>query len=95
MRLQVNYLRDRDRRGQVTYTGAYTQNLNNPNTTGDGLADFLLGYPQNTLRNVGNKQAYLRQSVLGADAQDDWRASPRLTVKSGLRFRLLHFRPAL
>jgi hypothetical protein len=86
MRFQLNYLRDQDQRGQFTYTGAYTQDLNNPNTTGDAFADFLLGYPQNTLRNVGNTQAYLRQSVLGAYIQDDWRAAPRLTVNFGLRY---------
>jgi len=86
MRFQLNYLRDQDQRGQFTYTGAYTEDLNNPNTTGDAFADFLLGYPQNTLRNVGNTQAYLRQSVLGAYVQDDWRVSPRLTVNLGLRY---------
>jgi outer membrane receptor protein involved in Fe transport len=86
MRFQLNYLRDQDQRGQFTYTGAYSQDLKNPNTTGDAFADFLLGYPQNTLRNVGNTQAYLRQSVLGAYVQDDWRVAPRLTVNLGLRY---------
>jgi carboxypeptidase family protein len=86
IRFQLNYLRDQDQRGQFTYTGAYTEDLNNPNTTGDAFADFLLGYPQNTLRNVGNTQAYLRQTVLGAYVQDDWRAAPRLTLNFGLRY---------
>ncbi len=86
MRFQLNYLRDQDQRGQFTYTGAYTEDLNNPNTTGDAFADFLLGYPQNTLRNVGNTQAYLRQSVLGAYVQDDWRLASRLTLNFGLRY---------
>jgi len=85
-RFQLNYLRDQDQRGQFTYTGAYTEDLNNPNTTGDAFADFLLGYPQNTLRNIGNTQAYLRQNILGAYAQDDWRATPRLTLNFGLRY---------
>ena len=86
MRFQLNYLRDQDQRGQFTYTGAYTEDLNNPNTTGDAFADFLLGYPQNTLRNIGNTQAYLRQNVVGAYIQDDWRAAPRLTLNFGLRY---------
>ena len=85
-RYQINYLRDQNQRGQFTYTGAYTQDLNNPNTTGDAFADFLLGYPQNTLRNIGDTQAYLRQWSLGAYIQDDWRAAPRLTVNAGLRY---------
>ncbi len=89
MRFQLNYLRDQDQRGQFTYTGAYTQDLNNPNTTGDAFADFLLGYPQNTLRNIGNTQAYLRQNVIGAYIQDDWRAAPRLTLNFGLRYEYM------
>ncbi|HEX3879645.1 MAG TPA: carboxypeptidase regulatory-like domain-containing protein [Bryobacteraceae bacterium] len=85
-RFQLNYLRDQDQRGQFTYTGAYTQDLNNPTTTGDAFADFLLGYPQNTLRNVGNTQAYLRQTMIGAFIQDDWRLTSRLTLNAGLRY---------
>ena len=83
---QLNYLRDNYQRGQFTYTGAYTRDLNNPNSTGDALADFLLGYPQNTIRNVGSPQAYLRQNVFGGYFQDDWRATPRLTLNLGLRY---------
>jgi len=83
---QLNYLRDQYQRGQFIYTGAYTQDLNNPGVTGDPLADFLLGYPQDTSRNVGNTQAYLRQNVLGAYVQDDWRVSRRLTLNLGLRY---------
>ncbi|HVV44660.1 MAG TPA: carboxypeptidase regulatory-like domain-containing protein [Bryobacteraceae bacterium] len=86
IRFQLNYLRDQNQRGQFTYTGAYTQDLNNSANTGDAFADFLLGYPQNTLRNVGDTQAYLRQTVLGAYVQDDWRAAPRLTLNFGLRY---------
>lgn len=86
MRFQLNYLRDQNQRGRFTYTGAYTADLNNPNTTGDAFADFLLGYPQNTLRNIGDTQAYLRQNVMGAYVQDDWRVSPRLTLNLGLRY---------
>ena len=83
---QLNYLRDQFQRGQFQYTGAYTQDLNNPGVTGDPFADFLLGYPQDTSRNVGNTQAYLRQNVLGTYFQDDWRVSRRLTLNLGLRY---------
>jgi Carboxypeptidase regulatory-like domain len=86
-RFQLNYLRDQYQRGQFTYTGAYTQDLNSPSDTGDAFADFLLGYPQNTIRNVGNTQAYLRQNDFAGYFQDDWRASSRLTLNLGVRYQ--------
>src|SRR5260370_862714 len=86
-RFQLNYLRDQYQRGQFTYTGAYPQDLNNPSGTGDAFADFLLGYPQNTIRNVGNTQAYLRQKDFAGYFQDDWRASRQLTLNLGVRYQ--------
>jgi hypothetical protein len=50
------------------------------------LADFLLGFPQNTSRDEGNTQAYLRQNSFGGFVQDDWRVTPRLTLNLGLRY---------
>ena len=86
LHFQLNYLKDQYQRGQFMYTGAFTQDLNNPGATGDALADFLLGYPQDTTRNVGQPQAYLRQNVLAGYLQDDWRVAPRLTLTAGLRY---------
>jgi hypothetical protein len=86
---QLNYLKDQYQRGQFVYTGAFTQDLNNPSVTGDPLADFLLGYPQDTTRNVGQPQAYLRQNVAAGYFQDEWRVSPRLTLTMGLRYEYI------
>lgn len=83
---QLNYLKDQFQRGEFIYTGAFTQDLNNPNATGDPFADFLLGYPQDTMRNVGQPQAYLRQNIIAGYLQDEWRLSPRLTLTYGLRY---------
>lgn len=74
---QLNYLQSKLARGSYLYTGAYT---------GAGLADFLLGFPQDTSRDVGDTQAYLRQNSFGGFLQDDWRVSPRLTLNLGLRY---------
>src|SRR5450755_88096 len=74
---QLNYLQSKLARGSYLYTGAYT---------GEALADFLLGFPQNTSRDVGDTQAYLRQNSFGGFVQDDWRVSPRLTLNLGLRY---------
>ncbi len=74
---QVNYERSNTPRGQYTFTGAFT---------GDGFADFLLGFPQFTSRTVGFSQAYLRQKNYAGYLQDDWRVSRSLTVNLGVRY---------
>jgi outer membrane receptor protein involved in Fe transport len=74
---QLNYLQSELARGSYTYTGAYT---------GEALADFLLGYPQDTSRDEGNTQAYLRQNSFAGFVQDNWRVSRRLTLTLGLRY---------
>jgi hypothetical protein len=73
---QLNYLQSELARGSYLYTGVYT---------GSALGDFLLGYPQDTSRDVGNTQAYMRQDTVGGYVQDDWRVSSRLTLNIGLR----------
>jgi trimeric autotransporter adhesin len=79
--------------GSYTFTGLYTQAPgSNPNipsgeaTTGSGLADLLLGFPQQTALQAPDQKSYLRQNVVDFFAQDDWRALPSLTVNVGLRY---------
>ena len=74
---QLNYLHSNLARGSYLYTGTYT---------GEALADFLLGFPQDTSRDIGNTQAYMRQNSFGAFVQDDWRVTRRLTLNLGLRY---------
>ena len=86
MHTQVNYEQSNMPRGQYTFTGAFTQDLSNPGTTGDGFGDFLLGFPQFTARTVGFTQAYLHQNTYAAYFQDDWRLTRRLTINLGVRY---------
>jgi hypothetical protein len=83
---QNNYLQNRLARGQFVFTGAYTRNPPSAAPSGDPLADFLLGYPQTTSRNVGDTQAYMRQHVYAGYVHDDWRVHRRLTLNVGLRY---------
>jgi outer membrane receptor protein involved in Fe transport len=83
---QLNYQQNELARGSYTYTGAFTSAEGTSGATGDAMADFLLGFPQNTSRNEGNTQAYMRQNSFGGFVQDDWRVSPRLTLNFGLRY---------
>jgi hypothetical protein len=82
---QFNYRQSNAIRGRYTYTGAFTGNGVDPNT-GDALADFLLGYPQQTTRTVGAAQAYLRESSSAAFVQDEWQITRRLALNLGLRY---------
>ncbi len=83
---QVNYEQSNLARGQYTFTGAFTADPANPNTTGDAFADFLLGLPQDTAITEGFSQGYLRQNTYGAYFQDDWRVSSNLTLNLGVRY---------
>jgi hypothetical protein len=72
--------------GSFSFTGAETQGSSSPSSTGDGFADFLLGYPASVARaypaeNFGGQQWYQQYF-----AQDDIRLSDRLTVNVGLRY---------
>jgi hypothetical protein len=60
--------------------------------TGSGLADFWLGNVAGgtqSLRDTGgvvSNPAKLRGSIFGIYVQDDWRATPTLTINVGVRF---------
>ena len=55
------------------------------NRTGIGLADFLLGYPSNAqLANPAVVDSRLK--MFAGFVQDDWKATPKLTLNLGLRY---------
>jgi outer membrane receptor protein involved in Fe transport len=63
-------------RGQFSFNGGRTS---------IGLADFLLGYPQQEqLTNPAIVDQRLR--MYSAFFQDDWKFTPKLTVNLGLRY---------
>ncbi|MBO0799144.1 MAG: TonB-dependent receptor, partial [Blastocatellia bacterium] len=76
-RIQFNPNVSATKRGQFTFTGAYT---------GDAFGDFLLGLPFNARGGAGSTQVYLRGNETAAFVQDDWKAAKRLTLNLGLRY---------
>ncbi len=82
---QMNYRQSNSVRGQYSYTGGFTGNGDTTNT-GDALADFLLGFPVQSQRTVGNSQAYLRENSASGFAEEDWQAAKDLTVTLGVRY---------
>lgn len=73
---QFNSTNNQQSNGQITFNG---------NTTGDALADLMIGRMSNfTDGNVLSD--YLRQTVFAAYAQDTFRATSRLTLNLGVRW---------
>jgi hypothetical protein len=82
--------------GQFNFTGQYTSNPSvgpkqangNPlGAAGNPFADFLLGLPQQVQQGAP-LHFNLRNSLLGAFAQDTYQASSNVTLTLGLRYEL-------
>jgi hypothetical protein len=73
-------------REALNFTANFTANPQNPSTTGNGFADFLLGYPTTSFRNSGNEEGNLRDQLYAAYFLDDWNVNRRLTLNLGIRY---------
>ena len=85
-RVHRDFLGGSNSTGTFTFSGLFTENPAAPATTGSPLADFLLGLPQETTIDAAAGKSYLRENVMDAYVQDDWRARPYLTLNYGLRY---------
>lgn len=73
--------------GQFTFNGQFTGNTGT--TGGSPVADFLLGLPEDVQQgNGGGGNKYLRNSLYGLFATDNWRIKDNLTLNLGLRYEL-------
>jgi hypothetical protein len=72
--------------GSYTFNGRFTAaNANSQGTSGNAIADMLLGYPfSGTLSLNSRFDNFL--NYYGAFVQDDWRMTDKLTVNYGVRF---------
>ena len=93
-RVHRDFLGGSNATGSFTFTGLFTEAPgttsvgNSAPASGSALADFLLGLPQSTTIDSSVAKSYLRDNVYDAFAQDDWRATPYLTLNFGLRYEL-------
>jgi hypothetical protein len=75
----------------TTDSGFVSGNYNGigPNDTGSALANFLLGYsPGFVTRGTVGTDALLTSKEIAFFVQDDWKATPSLTLNLGLRYDL-------
>src|SRR6266566_8527814 len=71
-------------RGQFAFNREFTADPQNRGATGDGLAEFMLGWAAGG--SLGNENGEnLMTNSFAAFIQDDWKISPRLTNKTVLR----------
>lgn len=72
--------------GDFTYTGAFTGDPNVGQAVGYDFADFLLDYSAGYSVSLQTGDVGLRQGRLAVFAQDDYRATPTLTLNYGIRW---------
>src|SRR4051794_7370048 len=85
------YIRDRvDQNGRPPYPGNVVFNTgNNPNTTGNALADALLGNFQSYTEANSDPVGFFRFSQPEAFVQDTWKVSPKFSLEIGVRYQYL------
>ncbi|MBI5396881.1 MAG: hypothetical protein HZA91_16420, partial [Verrucomicrobia bacterium] len=78
--VQANVLQTSALQGSFTFNGQYTG--------GNGFAEYLLGIPSATGTSLNAGLIYPRRKNYALFIQDDWKATPNLTVNAGMRWEL-------
>jgi hypothetical protein len=72
--------------GEVDFDGASTNDPGKPAATGFVTADFMLGFLSQYYRVIALANGQLRRTSFATFIQDDWKATPKLTINAGLRY---------
>lgn len=85
----LKYTRNRkDQNGRTDYLGFVSFNPSgNPNSTGTGLADALLGNFRTYTEGSADPIGFFRFNQYEAFASDNWRLKPNLSLELGLRYQ--------
>src|SRR5580704_8605215 len=79
--------------GLFNFNGQYTANPTVVNATtnlsgGSGLADFMLGLPNNLGIGADTGNRHIRNNLWAVYGQDNWKIRPNITLNFGLRWEL-------
>jgi len=76
--------------GFFNFNGQYTALGGIPGTTGggSGLADFMLGYPNNYGIGAGTGNRHMRNNLYSVYGLDNWRIRSNVTLNLGLRWEV-------
>jgi len=79
----------KDQNGRLPHTGAVTFNPSgNPNTTGNAMADALLGNFRTYSEGGDDPLGFFRFTQYGAFVSDTWRVRDNLSIEAGMRYEL-------
>ena len=68
------------------HPGTATFDPANRQATGNGYADYLLGWLGESARSLGSANTMFRSTNFYLYVQDDWKITPKLTMNLGLRY---------
>ncbi len=88
---QMNLIMINHGRGTFSFTGGSAADVTAGRASGNAFADFLLGIPATSDRQVplGAISDHPRRTSINAFFQDDWKVTKKLTLNIGVRYEAL------
>ncbi|MBI4460033.1 MAG: carboxypeptidase regulatory-like domain-containing protein [Acidobacteria bacterium] len=86
-RLRFNPRNSPNARGALTFSPRFSSSAAGA-ADGNAFADFLLGYPTSATVGIGRGEMDARTTWAHFYAQDDWQATPAITLNLGVRWEI-------
>lgn len=89
MHTRLNSQFDFFAKGSVNFSGLFTADPENPHSTGNSFADFLLGIPSSVTVGLGETIEHSVEYRFESYLDDAWKVTPKVTLNWGIRYELL------